>query len=124
MSNSAKKQCVLLHSAKNHAVRLVWGGMTVALLFRLNTCTTRSTIDGSIPIDSSLDSEQHVNILNGSELDNESEQAPITSPEEMVLIPAGTYMMGSPESEANRNMDETQHQVTISKDFWMSRYLV
>ena len=33
---------------------------------------------------------------------------------EMVLIPAGTFMMGSPESEAERRDNETQHQVTIS----------
>ena len=33
---------------------------------------------------------------------------------EMVLIPAGTFMMGSQESEAGRYSDETQHEVTIS----------
>ena len=31
------------------------------------------------------------------------------------LIPAGTFTMGSPESEADREDDETQHPVTISK---------
>ncbi|MCY2950106.1 MAG: protein kinase [Planctomycetota bacterium] len=34
---------------------------------------------------------------------------------EMVLIHAGTFMMGSPESEAERSDNEIQHQVTISK---------
>jgi sulfatase modifying factor 1 len=34
-------------------------------------------------------------------------------------IPAGTFMMGSPESEADREVDETQHKVTISKAFYM-----
>jgi formylglycine-generating enzyme required for sulfatase activity len=43
---------------------------------------------------------------------------------EMVLIPAGTFMMGSPQSEAERNDDETQHQVTISKPFYMGKYPV
>ena len=32
----------------------------------------------------------------------------------MVLIPAGTFMMGSQEFEAGRYSDETQHEVTIS----------
>ncbi len=45
-------------------------------------------------------------------------------PEGMVLIPAGTFLMGSPESEADRWDDETQHQVTISKGFWMNQYEV
>ncbi|MEZ6089569.1 MAG: formylglycine-generating enzyme family protein [Pirellulaceae bacterium] len=35
------------------------------------------------------------------------------------LIPAGTFLMGSPESEADRIADEHQHQVTISKGFYM-----
>jgi sulfatase modifying factor 1 len=34
-------------------------------------------------------------------------------------IPAGTFTMGSPESEAGREDDESQHQVTISKPFYM-----
>ena len=38
----------------------------------------------------------------------------------LVLIPKGTFMMGSPESEEIRRHDETQHQVTISKDYSLS----
>ncbi len=37
-----------------------------------------------------------------------------------VLIPAGTFMMGSPSDEAGRESDESpQHQVTISSSFYM-----
>jgi formylglycine-generating enzyme required for sulfatase activity len=43
---------------------------------------------------------------------------------EMMLIPAGTFMMGSPESEAKRSDDETQHQVTISMPFYLGKYPV
>jgi formylglycine-generating enzyme required for sulfatase activity len=32
---------------------------------------------------------------------------------------AGTFKMGSPTSENDRNNDEKQHQVTLSKGFWM-----
>jgi len=35
------------------------------------------------------------------------------------LIPAGTFTMGSPEDEPGRDIDETQHQVTISNSFYM-----
>ena len=36
-----------------------------------------------------------------------------------VLIPAGTFVMGSPEYELGRNDDETTHEVTISKSFFL-----
>lgn len=38
-----------------------------------------------------------------------------------VPIPAGTFIMGSPTTEPNRDNDETQHQVTLSA-FTMSKY--
>jgi len=42
---------------------------------------------------------------------------------EMVSIPAGTFMMGSPTTEPDRSDDEIQHLVTLSA-FSMSKYLV
>ena len=36
-----------------------------------------------------------------------------------VLIPAGTFLMGSPEEEAFRGTSEIQHPVTISKPFYL-----
>ena len=41
--------------------------------------------------------------------------------DEFVLIQGGTFQMGSPENEAWRSADETQHSVTVS-DFYMSKY--
>lgn len=38
-----------------------------------------------------------------------------------VLIPAGTFMMGSPPEEAYRRPSEVQHPVTISRPFYMQR---
>jgi len=35
------------------------------------------------------------------------------------LIPAGTFMMGSPASEADRRDNETQHRVTLTEDFYL-----
>ena len=35
------------------------------------------------------------------------------------LIPAGTFMTGSPEDETGRGDGEPQHKVTISKDFYI-----
>jgi len=38
----------------------------------------------------------------------------------MRWIPAGEFLMGSPESEKNRKDDETQHKVRISRGFWLA----
>ncbi len=35
-------------------------------------------------------------------------------------IPPGLFMMGSPESELERNNDEIQHEVTLSKGYWLA----
>jgi serine/threonine protein kinase len=43
---------------------------------------------------------------------------------DLVLIPAGTFMMGSPKSEKDRNDDEMQHEVTITNPFYMGKYEV
>jgi len=39
----------------------------------------------------------------------------------LVPIPAGEFTMGSPESEEHRDDDETQHRVTLTKSFHLSR---
>jgi formylglycine-generating enzyme required for sulfatase activity len=44
---------------------------------------------------------------------------------ELVLIPAGTFKMGSPKGERDRfKKGEAQHTVTISKAFYMGKYAV
>lgn len=41
-----------------------------------------------------------------------------------VWIPPGSFMMGSPKEEKERNDNETQHKVTLSKGFYMGVYTV
>jgi TonB family protein len=41
-----------------------------------------------------------------------------------VLIQAGSFLQGSPKSEANRDEDELQYQVTITKQFYIGKYEV
>ena len=44
---------------------------------------------------------------------------------EMVLIPAGEFLMGSRDSDKDNQDDEKpQHQVRITKPFWLGKYLV
>ncbi len=47
-----------------------------------------------------------------------------TTNDGFILIPAGTFTMGSPSGELGRYFDEVQHQVTLTKSFWMSPYEV
>ena len=43
---------------------------------------------------------------------------------EMVLINCGTFFMGSPAAEPSRDVNETQHKVTLTEDFYIGRYPV
>ena len=42
----------------------------------------------------------------------------------LALIPAGSFTMGSPRGEAERERQETLHDVTITKPFYMGVYEV
>ena len=42
----------------------------------------------------------------------------------LIKIKAGTFLMGSAENEMNRCADETLHQVTLTRDFWLGKYEV
>jgi len=48
----------------------------------------------------------------------------LVPPPQMVWIPPGTFVMGSPTSEAQRGSDETQHTVTLTQGFYMGKYAV
>ena len=50
-----------------------------------------------------------------------TEEPVVQISDEFVLIQGGAFQMGSPENEAWRSADETQHSVTVS-DFYMSKY--
>ena len=43
---------------------------------------------------------------------------------DMMLIPAGTFTMGSPASDKGRNDDESLHQVMITNPYYMGKYEV
>ena len=42
----------------------------------------------------------------------------------MIYVESGTFTMGSPTSETGRGTDETQHQVQLTKDFYLGKYEV
>ncbi len=43
------------------------------------------------------------------------------APEDFVLVEKGTFMMGSPKGEEGHADDEVQHEVTLTRSFWMQK---
>ena len=69
--------------------------------------------------------EYTILLLTGQDISISLPNLPTMSiPLEMVLIPAGTFQMGSPVEELGRYQDETLHQVTISQPFYIGKFEV
>ena len=43
---------------------------------------------------------------------------------ELIRVEPGTFMTGSPEDEAGRRFNENQHNVTLSKGFYLGKHKV
>ena len=72
-------------------------------------------------MESEKEKQKHMELVKAKE-EGEVKFAAISK--ELVLIPAGKFMMGSPASERGRADNETQHEVTITKPFYMGKYEV
>ena len=66
--------------------------------------------------------------LEGTTWKKDGKEATLTLPNgsdmEFVLIPSGSFKMGSPPGETGRNQDEQQHEVKITNPFWLGKYEV
>lgn len=84
------------------------------LMFSLSACASSHT-------------EQSAEVSSSGSDSLASSGTPITEPpqipENFILVTGGSYEMGSPNDEAWRSEDETQHEVTVS-DFYISAYEV
>ena len=58
-----------------------------------------------------------------SELSDSQRERLLSKVSEMVEIKGGTFIMGSPEEE-DREDNEVQHEVTLTRDFKMMKYAV
>lgn len=89
--------------------------IAVVMLLALCSCGSEATEpDMVFPTDNG---SEETDITNETETNNMENNIS----ENFVLILGGTFQMGSPEDEAWRSQDETQHTVTVS-DFYMSIY--
>jgi formylglycine-generating enzyme required for sulfatase activity len=59
----------------------------------------------------------------GRQVEEEDEIAPGVTMK-FVLIPPGTFWMGSPKDEKDRDEDEVQHEVVLTKPFYLGKYEV
>jgi len=88
--------------------------LAVIMLLVMGACSTgQSARDtGKLP---------DATVGNTEAMTSVSDQTQVNVPDDFVLIKGGTFQMGSPDTEAWRLDDETQHTVTVS-DFYMSVY--
>ena len=89
--------------------------MAVVMLLMLCSCGNEATEPDMVF--SNGNSSEETDTTGETEINNLENNLP----ENFVLISGGTFQMGSPEDEAWRSEDETQHTVTVS-DFYMSIY--
>ena len=92
----------------------------------VGTSIAATTSQGAEPIARNADQILQVpDAIAATEADMKPYAEPIEHTElkvEMVPIPGGTFVMGSPDSEADRNEDEgPQHEVTVSP-FWIGKF--
>ena len=78
-----------------------------------------AVIAGIIFAISNRENNRANNSLSGETINNDVE----IGEDGLILINGGTFEMGSPETEMQREEDETQHEVTVS-DFYIGRYEV
>lgn len=92
--------------------------LSLLLVFLLAACGKAEIGPANENISGASGAEvNHPEAETGGTADNASAEVP----EHYVLIQGGTFLMGSPETEAWRGEDETQHEVTVS-DFYISQY--
>ena len=93
--------------------------LSVLLILSLTACGQRETSRQE-----NMQSESNTNRTQDTDMQNGSTQVQETDIEDgFIRITGGSFLMGSPEDEAWRSDDETQHSVTVS-DFYMSPYEV
>jgi formylglycine-generating enzyme required for sulfatase activity len=91
-----------------HGWALVLAGLPAALL--MVTATPAQQVPAKLPDIEPAKHKSYTEAIPGSKVSFE-----------MIAIPGGTYMMGSPESEAKRSADEgPQHPVKVAP-FWMGK---
>ena len=86
------------------------------------------SLDSCVLIGASADRTAPSELLAGNGAPPAGFQPPTSAAEslgmEFVKVPAGSFVMGSPEDEEGRDSDERQREVRISQGFWLGKYEV
>lgn len=102
--------------------------MAVTLMFTLAACgqSEAGQQDNAAPIDTGAKGEAEAEDKGDSPSEQEGGEVQTQTADVQdgfLYITGGSFQMGSPEDEAWRSEDETQHSVTVS-DFYMAPYEV
>jgi formylglycine-generating enzyme required for sulfatase activity/photosystem II stability/assembly factor-like uncharacterized protein len=102
-------------------VRLFWNSAS-NLIYQVQY---RSELDGNVWLDLGRPMAATGSSMNVTEVVGQSRRFFRVLGPDMVWIPAGTFLMGSPPTEPARDSDEDpQTAVTISRGFWIGRHEV
>ena len=74
--------------------------------------------------DASVESSFSISLLDGFENNQSSYVTHSASDLELIWVEPGTFTMGSPNTEIGRLSDETSHDVTFTKGFYLGKYEV
>jgi formylglycine-generating enzyme required for sulfatase activity len=124
--NKRLTAAVLPSNASNKAVRWTTTNANVARVGEFGMVTAVAAGDARIDVttvDGRRAASCYITVTGEATDPVEPTDPPSLTGIELVSIPAGTFTMGSPATEANRNDNETQHSVTLSS-FKMSKYEV
>jgi len=109
-------EIIVMESGKYYSEAFINGGDIDPYSVSADDCPSIPIQPTPTPVSISTD-----NLPQEITIDIPNLQADAT-PLEMVLIPSGSFIMGSPETEIDRDDDETQHPVTITKPFYLGKY--
>ncbi len=98
-------------------------------------CATSTILADSVPVITTQPMSQTVNegdsvtfsvVAEDGSSENTDFSIPLSGSVnlDMIWIEPGTFIMGSPENELGRQSNEIQHQVTLTKGYWLGKYEV
>src|SRR5262245_56931892 len=96
-------------------------GLVVALLVCCDGRLVTGQVPGNLPIVDKVEQKPYTEIIKGVYKEDDGKEVKVEAKLDMLPIPGGVFLMGSPDSESGRNADEgPQHPVKV-RPFWIGK---